>query len=247
MSFLIGICIIYILMNWVPQILALFFPATNLDLFAQYTDADPVLLSRLPATPIVTFLYLMLFSGVFKFAECLYALTYIRNRKADYRAIGESFGYYLKALNIYIVQVVIISFWAMLFIIPGILAALNFSQAYYIMADDPDKKVTDILTESKMMMYGNRMSYVRLIISYIPYYLIAYMPVLLLADIAARMSLNQYAVLTLSMAADIPVFCVLGYMCLGRTVFYELMLNKGFAEFRYAGQEAFRALENNQE
>ena len=35
----------------------------------------------------------------------------------------------------------------------------------------------------------------------------------------------------------------MGLISMGKTVFYELMINKGFAEFRYAGQEAFRELE----
>ena len=242
-SFLIGFCILYAIANWVPQILALYFPATNIDLLTQYSDADPVMLSRLPATPLVVFFYLMLFNGVFKLSECLYALTYIRNRVVDYRALGESLNYYLKAFGLFLVQTLVVSFWTMFFIVPGILAALNFTQSFYIFADDPDKSITQILTESKMMMYGNRMNYVRLIICYIPYIMIAYIPAFLFANILSSAAVSKVGILLISMAADIPMFAVYGYICLGRTVFYELMLNKGFADFRYAGQEAFRELE----
>ncbi len=242
-SFLVGFCILYAVANWVPQILALYFPATNIDLLTQYSDADPVTLSKLPATPLVVFFYLMLFDGVFRLSESLYALTYIRNRVVDYRALGESLNYYLKAFGLFLVQTLVVSFWTMFFIVPGILAALNFTQSFYIFADDPDKSIPEILTESKMMMYGNRMNYVRLIACYVPYFLIAYVPALILADLAASANLNQAAVMLLSFAADIPIFAVYGFICLGRTVFYELMINKGFAHFRYAGQDAFRELE----
>ena len=242
-SFLVGFCILYAVANWVPQILALYFPATNIDLLKQYSDADPVMLSRLPATPLVLFFYLMLFNGVFRLSECLYALTYIRNRVVDYRALGESLNYYLKAFGLFLVQTLVVSFWTMFFIVPGILAALNFTQSFYIFADDPDKSITQILTESKMMMYGNRMNYVRLIICYIPYIMIAYIPAFLFANILSSAAVSKVGILLISMAADIPMFAVYGYICLGRTVFYELMLNKGFADFRYAGQEAFRELE----
>ena len=242
-SFLVGFCILYAAANWVPQILALYFPATNIDLLTQYSDADPVMLSRLPATPLVVFFYLMLFNGVFRLSECLYALTYIRNRVVDYRALGESLNYYLKAFGLFLVQTLVVSFWTMFFVAPGILAALNFTQSFYIFADDPDKSITQILTESKMMMYGNRMNYVRLIICYIPYIMIAYIPAFLFANILASAAVSKVGILLISMAADIPMFAVYGYICLGRTVFYELMLNKGFADFRYAGQEAFRELE----
>lgn len=246
-GFLVGFCLLYAVINWVPQVLSIFFPATNIDFFSAYTDADPVMLSRMPATPLAVFFYMILFSGVFKLSECLYALTYIRNRKADYRALGESLSYYIKALIVFIIQVLLISFWTFLFIVPGIIAALNFSQAFYILADDPDKKASEVLMESKMMMYGNRMSYIRLLLCYVPYYLIAYIPAFMLSDLALRMSLNDTAVTLLSMVADIPIFCVLGYMCLGRTVFYELMINKGFADFKYAGQDAFRQLETREQ
>lgn len=242
-SYLIGFCLLYAAVNWVPFILSHFFPATNLDLLAQYSDADPAALSRLPATPIVTFLYLMLFNGVFRLSECLYALTYIRNRKVDYRALSESFPYYLRTLGLFFLQTVIVSFWTLFFVIPGVMAALNFSQSFYILADDPDKSITQVLTESKMMMYGNRMNYVRLMICYIPYILMAYVPAFLLAEAASGMQAGSAGILILSMAADIPMFIAYGYVSLGRTVFYELMNNKGFASFRYAGQEAFRELE----
>ena len=245
-SFLIGFGVLYAVMNWVPMVMAKFFPATNIDLFSAYTDADPEILSRLPATPLVVFFYLMLFSGVFRMGECLYALTYIRNRQVDYRAMTESLSYYFKALGVYILQTVIISFWTMFFVIPGILAALNFSQSFYILADDPDKPVTQILAESKMMMYGNRWNYVRLMLCYVPYILIAYMPALLLSDLASTVTLNSTGILLLSMAADIPMFIAYGYARLGQTVFYELLNNKSFADFKFAGQQAFRELENRE-
>lgn len=242
-SFLLGFCVLYAVANWVPQVLALYFPATNIDLLSQYSNVDPAELSKLPATPLVVFFYLMLFNGVFRLSECLYALTYIRNRVVDYRALGESLSYYLKAFGLFLVQTLVVSFWTMFFIVPGVLAALNFAQTFYIFADDPDKSITDILAESKMMMYGNRMNYVRLILCYIPYMMLAYIPAFLFANIAASAAVSKIGEMLISMAADIPMFAVYGFICLGRTVFYELIINKGFADFRYAGQEAFRELE----
>lgn len=243
MSFLIGFSVLYAVINWVPQILALFFPATNLDLVAAYTNADPEMLSRMPGTPLVLFFYLLLFNGVFKLSEALYTLTYIRNRTVEYSALTESLNYYLKTLGIFLLQTVIVSFWTMFFVIPGIMAAINFSQAFYILADDPDKSVTQVLAESKMMMYGNRMNYVRLIICYIPYILMAYLPAFIISSLVSGMALNNTVLTIIGLIADLPLFFAYGYMSLGRTVFYELMLNDGFAAFKYAGQDAFRESE----
>lgn len=242
-SFLAGFCLLYAVINWIPQILSLFFPATNIDLFSVYTDADPALLKQLPATPLVIYVYSVFFSGVFNLSECLYTLTYIRSRRAEYSALTESLPYYLKTLGIYVLQLLIVAFWSFFFIIPGIIASLNFSQAFYVLADDPDKGIMEVLTESKIMMYGNKMNYVRLLIYYLPYLMLAYIPAYVISALAVKMSLGQTGILAASFITDLPVFIVMGLISMGRTVFYELMINKGFAEFRYAGQDAFREME----
>ena len=247
LSFLIGFSVLYAVINWVPELLSLFFPATNLDLAAAYSDTDPEMLSKLPGTPLVHIFYLVLFNGVFKLSEALYTLTYIRNRTVEYSALTESLNYYFKTLGIFLLETVIISFWMLLFIIPGIIAALNFAQAFYILADDPDKSVTQVLAESKMMMYGNRMNYIRLLICYVPYMLIAYTPAFIIASIVSGMTLSSAAITAIGLLADIPLFFAYGYVSLGRTVFYELMLNNGFADFKYAGQDAFREFETREQ
>ena len=244
-SFLIGFCALYAVMNWIPETLSVFFPATNLDLLSTYADADPAVLRQLPKLSLVVFVYTFFFSGVFKLSECLYTLTYIRNRKADYIALTESMNYYLKTLGVYALQTVVIGFWSMFLIIPGVIAALNFSQAFFILADDPEKSITQVLAESKIMMYGNKMNYLRLLIYYIPYIMLAYIPAFILAALISGTQLPQAAVMAVSFITDIPVFFAMAFVSMGKCVFYELMINKGFANFRYAGQDAFRELEKS--
>lgn len=243
-SFLIGMCMLYILMNWVPNALSIFFPTTNLDLLAASGSANMADLRGFPATPVVVVIYSLLFNGVFSLGQALYTLTYIRSRKVEYGALAEGLPLYFKALSVFVLQVMITAVWSMFFVIPGILAALNLSQAFYILADDPSKKATQVLAESRMMMYGNRMNYVRLLIAYIPYMLLAYIPTILISFAAAQVTITDNAYMIAAMIAEIPLFIVVGYMALGRCVFYELMLNKGFADFKYAGQDAFRELED---
>jgi hypothetical protein len=42
------------------------------------------------------------------------------------------------------------------------------------------------------------------------------------------------------MALELPLFMAYGMIDIGRCTFYELLINKGFENFRYAGQNAFR-------
>ena len=239
-SFLIGFCALYAVMNWVPYLLSFFVTVTNVDILSAYSEIDPSMLARMPKIPLITFVYMVLFNGTFKFCECLYTLTYIRSRQSDPRAFSEGLSYYLKTLALFVIQTVIVSFWMMFLIIPGIIAAFNFSQAFYILADDPDKPVTQVLAESKIMMNGNKMGYLRLLIYYSPYFFAAYIPAFLISGFLTGISETSITYILLNMALDIPLFIAYGYIAMGRTVFYELMINRGFAEFKYAGQEAFR-------
>ncbi len=246
LSFLGGICLIYALLNWIPELLSLKFDQTIADLYASTGSFDQDFLNALPNTYLVEVIYMIMFMGVFRFGEALYTLTYVRSKKVELRTISEAFYYYFKTLGLFLFQLVIISFWSMFFVIPGIIAAINFSQASYILADDPKKNITRVLAESKIMMTGNRMNYVRLLIYYFPYVLIAYAPAILLTELASSASITGIPLLLISLVAEIPLFLADGYISLGRSVFYELLNNKGFAYFKYAGQDAFRELENIQ-
>lgn len=86
------------------------------------------------------------------------------------------FGSIRKALSIYIRIMLITWLGTIFFVIPGIIAALNYSQAFYILADDPTKNPSQCMYESKFIMRGNRIKYVCLMLSFIGWYLLAAIP-----------------------------------------------------------------------
>ena len=238
-QFFIGICIIYVIMGCVPEYLGLIFPHTYVDVIAQFVHIDETLRTQLPSEPAVIYLYALLMNGVIKLGEALYVLTFIRNRQVEYSSIFEGFQYYFKALLLFLVQVFIIAIWSMCFVIPGVLAALNFSQSFFIFADNPDKKIFEILAESKLRMFGNRMAYFKLILVYIPYLLSGYLP-LAIVGLFFNVDVSSFLGLTIVLIAQIAFFCMRGYMALGMGTFYELLLNGDFKDFRYSGQDIFR-------
>lgn len=48
-----------------------------------------------------------------------------------------------------------IMLWSCLCYIPGIIAALRYSQAFYILAEDPNKGIRQCVNESKELMSGH--------------------------------------------------------------------------------------------
>jgi uncharacterized membrane protein len=57
--------------------------------------------------------------------------------------------------------------WSLLFIIPGIIAALNYSQAIYLMLDDPELRPSDAIKKSIELMRGHRAEYFVLELSFV--------------------------------------------------------------------------------
>ena len=62
--------------------------------------------------------------------------------------------------------------WSFLFVIPGILAALSYSQTYRVLIDDPNISASDAIAVSRDMMRGNRMDYFFLELSFFGWFLL---------------------------------------------------------------------------
>ena len=60
-----------------------------------------------------------------------------------------------------------------LFIVPGIIVALMFSQAFFILAEDSSKSITQCLSESTEMMKGYKVDFFVLELSFIGWWILA--------------------------------------------------------------------------
>ena len=71
-----------------------------------------------------------------------------------------------------LLQAIFIILWTLLFIIPGFIAALRYSQALYIAIDNPEMKASAVINRRKEMMEGQKMKYFILMLSFIGWYLL---------------------------------------------------------------------------
>ena len=69
--------------------------------------------------------------------------------------------------NIYII------FWSLLFIIPGIVKAYSYAMTFYILRDNQNLTASEAITESRRIMYGNKMRLFCLDFSFIGWYLLS--------------------------------------------------------------------------
>lgn len=65
-----------------------------------------------------------------------------------------------------------IALWTLLLIVPGIIKAISYSMAFYILAENPDLTAKEALEESKAMMDGRKMDYFRLLLSFFGWFLL---------------------------------------------------------------------------
>ncbi|MGN0673667.1 MAG: DUF975 family protein [Anaerovoracaceae bacterium] len=242
-KFFLGMMIFYMFDTLLPNLLGVVFPKGYMEVLVALNNipSDVIDLSKVADTPIIVMVYSLIFGGILQTGRALYALTFIRNKKVELSALGEGISVFGKAILLSIVQSIIISFWTMFFIIPGIVAFYNFRQSYYILADNPEKGVMRILAESKTRMLGNRMNLLRLDVSYLSLVLMGYLPVVLFQYlISSNVQIGSLQYVVMNFVISIPLFYAMSIMLMGQTVFYELLIRHGFENFKYVGQDAFR-------
>jgi|SRR4030042_322250 len=83
-------------------------------------------------------------------------LSLSRKEDAQLSQLFDGFQRFTQALATYLLMVLYVLLWAILLIIPGIVALLSYSQTFFILAENPKISGSDGLRKSKIMMMGNR-------------------------------------------------------------------------------------------
>ena len=95
----------------------------------------------------------------------LFFLNLYNGNKLEIRTIFNPFKeVWLNSVLAYFMMIVIIFIGSILFIIPGIIASLMFSQAFYIIAEDNKIDPYNALVKSKKMMEGNKWKFFKIIL-----------------------------------------------------------------------------------
>ncbi len=104
--------------------------------------------------PVAGFFASMFFIGPVNLGVNGFFLSMYRGRTIRLESIFEGFRNLLSAFLVALITWVFILLWALLLVIPGIIAALRYSQAIYILYDNPDIGALEAIERSKKMMHG---------------------------------------------------------------------------------------------
>jgi uncharacterized membrane protein len=90
-----------------------------------------------------------------------------RNENPAVTTVFDGFNRFGTAIALVLLQGIFTFLWSLLLIIPGIIAALSYSMAFFIMMDDPAVTAMDAIGRSKEMMQGNKWKFFLLGLSFI--------------------------------------------------------------------------------
>ena len=169
-------------------------------------------------------LYTVFTSGAFTYGYIAFALSLFRKQEASIANLFDGFERIIKLTLLTLVMSFFIMLWSMLFLIPGIVAAYSYSQAYNILYDHPDYGIFKCISESKKMMYGNKGKLFVLTLSYFGWIILSALPTIALSFAIGSSALFEpsFAMVVVQICAVLFMAPVAAYVIMGEMVFYEL-------------------------
>lgn len=98
----------------------------------------------------------------------------MKNRAPDIEDMmyGFSDENFLRGFVGWLLQGIFTFLWSLLFIIPGIIKSISYSQTYFVMIDHPKMDASAALKKSMKLMDGHKWEYFVLQLSFLPWYIL---------------------------------------------------------------------------
>ena len=168
-------------------------------------------------------IYTFVITGIFSVGIAMFFMSIVRRRQASPVDVFNGFEFALKSLGLFFMVALFTALWSLLLVFPGIIAALRYSQAFYILADDPSKNIMQCIDESKAMMTGNKGKLFCLILSFIGWSILGGLASGVIRGISESFALTGIGIDLLLLVSEIPMLWVLAYIYATEVNFYEML------------------------
>lgn len=125
-----------------------------------------LIVSALGCIPVAGQIAAMLLGSAFALATIDIYLGVTEGRKPELKDIFSQLKNTLPAFCTQFLAGLFICLWSLLLVIPGIIKTCSYSQAMYILADNPGISPKEAIQKSKEMMEGHKMEYFILSLSF---------------------------------------------------------------------------------
>lgn len=88
-----------------------------------------------------------------------YFLNFSKGKKPDYAELFDGFKVFAQAFVAFLLVSIFTFLWSLLLIVPGIIAAISYSQTFFILADKKGVRAGEAIRRSKAMMQGHKWQY----------------------------------------------------------------------------------------
>lgn len=109
----------------------------------------------------------LIFGGVISLGYAKFNLSMIDKTEPKMIDIFSQFHRFGSTVCLTLLRKAMVIFWSLLFLIPGIIASLNYSMAHYILFENPEMTAMEALRESKMLIKGHRFKLLCLKLSFL--------------------------------------------------------------------------------
>lgn len=168
--------------------------------------------------------YMFLVTGAFTLGLSFFFLSLFRRKGEDLSQLFSGFEHFFKSLGLFFFISLFTFLWALLFFFPGIIAAIRYSQAFYILADDPTKGVLQCINESKWMMRGNKGKYFCLSLSFIGWMILTAIATSIVSYVLfAIFGYANAVVVVINWVVNLAFCWVTAYLSATQVAFYEIL------------------------
>lgn len=174
--------------------------------------------------PFIGPIIIFLLTGAFTLGQTMFFLAIARNDNPKLELIFSGFNEFGKALAAYLLLLVVLVFWTLLLIIPGIIMGLAYSLTFFIIADEPEISAWDAMKKSKAMMEGNKGQLLLLLLSFFGWVLLASFFVSIFGSILSLSFIGM--VLLTVITFGIIIFWLIPYMQVSIAKFYDEVKNE---------------------
>jgi len=110
----------------------------------------------LSCVPLIGWIGALVLSGPLTLGYCMAYLAFVRTRRMRLSQLFDGFSRFANAFIAYLLRTIFVILWALLLIIPGVIAALGYSMTFFILADNPGMEGLTAITRSRELMQGRK-------------------------------------------------------------------------------------------
>ncbi len=114
----------------------------------------------------------LIIGGPIYFGIAAYFMRLARHEGAEFSDLFSGFSLFKTNFILNLLIIIFTVLWTLLLIVPGIIAAIKYSMAYYIVNDNPEIGGLEAIRISKEMMEGHKMRFLEMWFSFLGWFIL---------------------------------------------------------------------------